>query len=276
MKATSVVCALLGVICASQATFTTQRCSTKLGPTSVKNVKTSTKTSSITLTAYKRLCPKIVKTVTPKPKTTTLTNTNTETIVVTLPQDTDTITTTITATSTSTKSESTTTTSVSSVTTVTTTTPTSTVPTLAGFTPAMSATGYVAKRNIPERFSLAERGKVNSNNPQSKICNVGGDKNHHYPAAFPQSVDYQKVVKTVITKTVTAKYCKHNPTRTTTLPRKTTTRFTIVTTIVTSTFGLADATVTVTAAETYTSTTTTTSTLTETVTLTGTNPILFT
>ncbi|KAF5662694.1 hypothetical protein FHETE_7800 [Fusarium heterosporum] len=270
MKAISVAFALLGVICASQATFTTQRCSTKLGPTSVKHVKTSTKTSRITLTASKKLCPKITKTITPKVKTTTLTSINTEIIRVTLPQDTDTITTTVTATSTSTKSESTTTTSVSSVTTVTTTTPTSTVPTPAGFTPAISASGYVAKRDIPGRFSLAPRGKVNNNVPQPKICKVVGDKSHHYPPVFPQSVHCQKLIKTLKTKTITVKYCKHNPTRTTTLPRKTSTRFTTVTEIVISTVGLADVTVTATASETSTSITTTTSTETENVTITET------
>lgn len=177
------------------------------------------------------------------------------------------------ATTTNTVSDSTTTTSVYLTTVVTTTTPTSIISTSPGFTPIASAAGYVAKRDVPERFSLAQRGKVDSSVPQQRTCNVNNNKGAYYPRVYPQAVKCRKVIKTVTTKTVTVKYCKHNPTRTTVLPRKTATRFTTVTKTITSTVGQADATLTTTASTTATTITTTTSTETDTITETGMNAI---
>ena len=96
MKLQLVLVALLGVASAHKAAVTNQLCSTLLGLKSVKNVKTSTKTVNINLTAYKKVCPTVVKTFTPKPKTTTRTNTVTSTIISTLPKGTDTVTVTST------------------------------------------------------------------------------------------------------------------------------------------------------------------------------------
>jgi hypothetical protein len=96
MKFTLTVYALLGAVSAHQGAITNQLCSTKLGPTSVKHVKTAIQTVRVSLTAYKKICPKITKTIMPKAKTTTLTNTKKSTVFKTLPQKTGTITTTIT------------------------------------------------------------------------------------------------------------------------------------------------------------------------------------
>ena len=96
MKFQLVLTALVGVASAHKAAVTNQLCSTSLGLKSVKNVKTSTKTVNINLTAYKKVCPTLIKTITPKPKTTTRTNTVTSTIISTLPKETDTATVTST------------------------------------------------------------------------------------------------------------------------------------------------------------------------------------
>lgn len=96
MKFQLVLTAVLSVASAQKAVVTNQLCSTSLGLKSVKNVKTSTKIVNINLTAYKKVCPTVIKTITPKPKTTTRTNTVTSTIISTLPRGTDTVTVTST------------------------------------------------------------------------------------------------------------------------------------------------------------------------------------
>ena len=96
MKFQLVLVTLLGLASAHKAAVTNQLCSTSLGLKSVKNVKTSTKTVNINLTAYKKVCPTVIKTITPKPKTTTGTNTVTSTFISTLPKGTDTVTVTST------------------------------------------------------------------------------------------------------------------------------------------------------------------------------------
>ncbi|CAG7558081.1 unnamed protein product [Fusarium equiseti] len=270
MKFQLVLTALLSVASASKAVVTNQLCSTSLGLKSVKNVKTSTKTVNINLTAYKKVCPTVFKTITPKPKTTTRTNTVTSTIVSTLPKGTDTVTTTSTDTSTSTVSESTTITNTAFSTVFVTETPTSTIPTSAGFIPVASDVTYVAKkRDMTGRFVVEERGKSNGNFPQKNICGKGKPPSYH-PAVYPQSVTCRKVIKTITTKTVTLKYCIHKPARTTYLPRKTSTRYDTVTTTTTRVVGQPAETITVTATDTATETTTTISTQTDSTTLTET------
>ncbi|RFN54956.1 hypothetical protein FIE12Z_803 [Fusarium flagelliforme] len=270
MKFQLVLTALLGVTSAQKAAVTNQLCSTSLGLKSVKSVKTSTKTVNINLTAYKKVCPTVIKTITPKPKTTTRTNTVTSTIVSTLPKGTDTVTTTSTDTSTSTVSESTTITNTAFSAVFVTETPTSTIPTSADFTPVASDVTYVAKkRDITGRFAVKKRGKVTGNFPQKNTC-VKGSQPSYYPAAYPQSVTCRKVIKTITTKTITLKYCIHKPTRTIYLPRKTSTRYDTVTTTTTRVVGQPAETITVTATDTATETTTTISTQTDSTTLTET------
>ncbi|KAJ4127755.1 hypothetical protein NW768_008027 [Fusarium equiseti] len=269
MKFQLVLTALLGVTSAHKSAVTNQLCSTSLGLKSVKNVKTSTKTVNINLTAYKKVCPTVIKTITPKPKTTTRTNTVTSTVISTLPKGTDTATVTNTYTTTSTVSESTTVTDTAFSTVFVTETSTSTVPTPAGFTPVASDVTYVAKkRDMTGRFAVEKRGKAAGNFPQQITCGKGKPPSH-YPAVYPQSVTCRKVIKTIITKTVTLKYCIHKPTRTSYLPRKTLTRYATVTTITTRVVGQPAETITVTATDTATETTTTISTQTDSTTLTG-------
>lgn len=92
MKLQLVFVALLGVASAHKPAVTNQLCSTSLGLKSVKNVKTSIKTFNFNLTAYKKVCPTVIETITPKPKTTTRTNTVTSTVISKLPKGTDTVT----------------------------------------------------------------------------------------------------------------------------------------------------------------------------------------
>ncbi|RBR13521.1 uncharacterized protein FIESC28_08149 [Fusarium coffeatum] len=233
MKFQLILVALFGVASAQKAAVTNQLCSTSLGLKSVRNVKTSTKTVNINLTAYKK--------------------------------GTDTVTVTSTDTSTSTVSESATITNTAFSTVFVTETPTSTIPTSAGFVPVASDVTYVPKRDMTGRFAVEKRGKF----PQQITCGKGKPPSYH-PAVYPQSVTCRKVIKTITTKTVTLNYCIRKHIRTTYLPRKTSTRYATITTTTTRVVGQPAETITVSATETATETTTTTSTRTDSTTLTET------
>ncbi|KAJ4246304.1 hypothetical protein NW762_013655 [Fusarium torreyae] len=233
MKYTLVLYALASIAAAQKAPATVESCSTALGPSSVKNVKRTTETISTQLTAYKRFCTRVYKTIIPKAKTTTLTSISTTTSLTTLPQDTETISVTVTR-----------------------------------FTPVASDASFVPRRrDAPGRLSLAERDTVSKDIPkQRKLVNK---KAICYPQLFPQSVKCRKTVKTVTTKTIHAK-CSPNPTRTTYLPRRTSTRYTTVTTTITSAVGQDAVTIFVTAIDDVTEISTSTSTQTDTTTSTET------
>ena len=294
MRPVFVTLAFQGVTLASKV-FTWELCSTRLGTSSVKRVKTETKTDIVHVAELESYCPNKHKTVSVTPTVyTTDTCTSTITAFVTAPQKTDTTTVTmtgkplrilqfrqlITHLDTVKNLDSMTETDTHTVfsTTTVTQTPTTTSSTPAGFTPTSKESGYVArKRHISKEERHAEinrrGGKMKGTSGKSIRVKVGGKDPQCSPYLHPQKVECLEIITTVIKQRRKSPYC-YDGTKTRSVRPKTCTRHKTRKTTITNAITRADTTVTAQASTTVTTVSTTTTTVSTAVTSTGTCIIL--
>ncbi|KAL8873537.1 MAG: hypothetical protein Q9174_001019 [Haloplaca sp. 1 TL-2023] len=157
-----------GIQCTNTYSYSTKSlCKTLLGTKSVKPVKTSSYALTYPYTYTKKVTNSPTSTVTPPPVRTTITVTVTGTTVVVTTAATPVVTSTATETKTSFS-----TTTLTETTETTTIPPASVVPTPAGFTPIVSAGGYVPKKrsavDAPAPAALAIRGRQIQERPAGK------------------------------------------------------------------------------------------------------------